>query len=156
VQIEDLIPLALRIGFVVILYYFLFRVVAAVRNDVRRGPATPETPRQVGPILEVLQPAGSSLQRGQLISVDASTTMGRESDNRVVIADDSVSGKHAVLQRDGKAWVLRDLGSTNGTRVNDRDLSGTIKLKSGDVIELGRVTLRFADGQKRTSGAGAR
>jgi pSer/pThr/pTyr-binding forkhead associated (FHA) protein len=156
VQIEDLVPFALRILFVAVLYYFLFRVVAAIRSDLRRGPQPAPEPGRAQPMLEVLQPAGSALHRGQLITVDSSTSLGRESDNHVVIADDSVSGKHAVLQRDGRAWVLRDLGSTNGTRVNNRDLSGSVKLKSGDVIELGRVSLRFADGQKRTSGAGSR
>jgi hypothetical protein len=156
VQIEDFIPLALRLAFVAVLYFFLARVVAAIWTDIRRGsvPRSPAAPRS--PVLEVVQPGASSYRPGQIIVIDSEMTFGREPDNHVVLTDDSVSARHARIARKGGAWLLQDLGSTNGTRVNRRELSGTVKLKSGDVIDLGRVTLRFEVEARRTSEAKGR
>src|SRR5207253_10703851 len=69
-------------------------------------------------------------------------TVGRAPDNTIHIDDPSVSGRHAELRAAGKAYQLRDLGSTNGTRVNG---SATIEiiLHSGDRIRFGAVDARF-------------
>src|SRR2546428_7745701 len=74
--------------------------------------------------------------------VEQLITVGRAPDNTVQIDDPSVSGRHAELRAVGKAYQLRDLGSTNGTRVNG---SATIEitLHSGDRIRFGAVDARF-------------
>lgn len=68
--------------------------------------------------------------------------IGRANTNDVVVADDSVSAKHAVLFRDpNDVWILRDLGSTNGTRLDDRDrIVAAARVTQGDVVHLGTVT----------------
>ncbi len=67
----------------------------------------------------------------------ASGTIGREANNEVVINDPEVSRKHARLTFQGGAWVIEDLGSTNGTFVNESRLSGPYSLRLGDVVGLG-------------------
>jgi pSer/pThr/pTyr-binding forkhead associated (FHA) protein len=59
-----------------------------------------------------------------------------------VLADPSVSAEHARLTRVGHAWVVTDLGSTNGTRVNEAQVSGKASLASGDVLAIGHVRLQ--------------
>jgi pSer/pThr/pTyr-binding forkhead associated (FHA) protein len=74
--------------------------------------------------------------------VEQVITVGRAPDNTINIDDPSVSGRHAELRAVGKAYQLRDLGSTNGTRVNG-SATGEITLHPGDRIRFGAVDARF-------------
>lgn len=73
-------------------------------------------------------------------------TVGRIEENMIEIADISVSSRHAQLAKDDGDYVLRDLGSTNGTRVNNRELpeGEDIKLGDGDSIIFGKVTVLYS------------
>lgn len=73
---------------------------------------------------------------------DESISFGREADNVLVIPDDSISSMHGVLLRRGDEWRVRDRGSTNGIRVNGRDVQESA-LKDGDDLELGMVLFKF-------------
>ena len=64
-------------------------------------------------------------------------TLGREAGNDIIINDPQVSRHHARLTLQGGAYVLEDLGSTNGTFVNGRRVAGQIALSAGDMIGLG-------------------
>jgi pSer/pThr/pTyr-binding forkhead associated (FHA) protein len=80
-------------------------------------------------------------------------TVGRSKDIDLVIdGDDSISAVHAELQRKGPAWCIDDLGSTNGTFVNEDRIVSKRVLHDGDVIRLGRTTLTLRDGGTRTDG----
>ena len=70
-------------------------------------------------------------------------TIGTVASNDVVVAEDGVSRVHAVLERFGDAWCVRDLGSRNGTFVNGGRVIGEHALHSGDEILLGRLRLVF-------------
>ena len=70
------------------------------------------------------------------------TTMGRHPGNLVRLVDREVSKDHCVIERVGQGWVLRDLGSSNGTFVNGRKIR-EMKLKQGDEITLGNSKLTF-------------
>jgi len=70
-------------------------------------------------------------------------TLGRASDNMIQIEDQSVSGRHAQLLRSGEAYRLKDLNSTNGTRVNGEAIA-EVTLRIGDRIWFGKVEARFA------------
>lgn len=70
--------------------------------------------------------------------------IGRDPANAIVINDPEVSRRHARLTLQGGRYVLEDLGSTNGTFVNGRRLTGPYVLKTGDVVSLGEtITLVF-------------
>jgi pSer/pThr/pTyr-binding forkhead associated (FHA) protein len=74
--------------------------------------------------------------------VEQVVTVGRAPDNTIHVDDPSVSGRHAELRRADKTYQLRDLGSTNGTRVNGTGAS-EITLHPGDWIRFGAVDARF-------------
>ncbi|GIH78697.1 DUF1707 and FHA domain-containing protein [Planobispora longispora] len=63
--------------------------------------------------------------------------VGRGSACDLVLADLTVSRVHAELRRDDEGWLLVDLGSLNGTRLNDWRLVGPAKVRPGDVISFG-------------------
>ena len=70
-------------------------------------------------------------------------TLGRASDNFIVIDDDTVSGHHAVIRFAAGMFQLTDTDSTNGTYVNGERISQSI-LKSGDIVRLGtEIELKF-------------
>ena len=68
-------------------------------------------------------------------------TVGTLESNDVVVAADGVSRVHAVFERFGDSWCVRDLGSRNGTFVNGDRIVGERALHSGDEIVLGRLRL---------------
>src|SRR5262249_837390 len=70
-------------------------------------------------------------------------TVGTLESNDVVVDAEGVSRVHAVLERVGHAWCVRDLGSRNGTFVNGGRIIGERALHSGDEIVLGRLRLLF-------------
>jgi pSer/pThr/pTyr-binding forkhead associated (FHA) protein len=74
--------------------------------------------------------------------VGAAVTIGRQSDNVVVIDNPAVSGHHARVVRDGDHYVLEDLASTNGTFVNEQ-ATARHTLAHGDAILIGKHTLVF-------------
>jgi pSer/pThr/pTyr-binding forkhead associated (FHA) protein len=69
-------------------------------------------------------------------------TVGRHSDADVVIPDDSVSHLHAALELAEAGFRLRDLGSTNGVKVNGSRVAAA-DLKHGDRLELGKAVFRY-------------
>src|ERR671915_386276 len=69
--------------------------------------------------------------------------LGRSRDADIVVDDPNVSRKHAEVRPSGGSWIVRDLGSTNGVKVNGRRIQGPQSLKRGDVIELGTARVTF-------------
>jgi FHA domain/Domain of unknown function (DUF1707) len=72
----------------------------------------------------------------------AHLTIGRSSSCHLVMADDTVSRRHAELFLDDGRWILRDLGSSNGTYLNGRRI-GEAEVRPGDVVHLGGARLRL-------------
>lgn len=67
-------------------------------------------------------------------------TIGRERDCDMTLADETVSRWHASLERAAGGWVLADLGSTNGTRLNGWRVSSPIPVRAGDMVSFGAST----------------
>ena len=86
-------------------------------------------------------------QAGQTAEVPPTgVTIGRENDNTVQLPMGGVSRYHAKIERNAAGgWQIRDLGSTNGTLVDDVPVNGLAVLSSGSVIAIGDQLLRFID-----------
>jgi FHA domain len=82
------------------------------------------------------------------LALPAATTaplvLGRARDCDCVIAEPSVSRYHAELRRQGERWLLRDLGSRNGTRVNGMRVLEEVEVRPGDRVSLGEARYRLA------------
>ena len=64
----------------------------------------------------------------------AGVGIGRETDNGIQLLGGRVSRYHARLEKQQDGWHLLDLGSTNGTKVNGKSISGSVHLQHGDVV----------------------
>jgi pSer/pThr/pTyr-binding forkhead associated (FHA) protein len=140
-DVLDLLILALRIALVAVLYAFLVLVMRAAARGLR-APST-AADAVAGLRLVVVDAGGSGLTPGHVIEVAHDAILGRATRVDVVVADSAVSSEHARLSRVGRAWLITDLGSTNGTRVNDRPIDGEHPLVHGDVLGLGSVRLKI-------------
>ncbi len=72
-------------------------------------------------------------------------TIGRSVECDVVIASKSVSREHTRLHREGRRWLVDDLGSTNGTYLNGERVINCMTLLDGDSLKVGDVTFVFHD-----------
>ena len=70
-------------------------------------------------------------------------TVGRSRQSDIMLDDANMSRTHAEVRPRGGSWVVSDLGSTNGSRLNGRRLEGTEVLKPGDELEFGTTRLTF-------------
>ena len=87
----------------------------------------------------------SGSRAGSAISLDDDeTTLGRATNNDVVLTDISVSRRHALLRRETFGYVLVDQDSGNGTRLNGRSIQAA-RLRNGDEITLGDAVVQFVD-----------
>lgn len=82
--------------------------------------------------------------KGKSFSIDRSPlTIGKASDNVLPVDVVGVSGHHCSITTEGDKFTLTDLGSTNGTRVNNKDVTAPTVLKPKDLIQVGTVEFLF-------------
>lgn len=70
------------------------------------------------------------------------TLIGRSVHSDIKLTDTGISREHATITWEGSVYVLEDLQSTNGTKVNDKRIR-SVELKSEDQIQIGRTVLTF-------------
>src|SRR4051812_43451007 len=81
------------------------------------------------------------------------TTLGRADENDIVLAGEAVSRKHLRITVAAGALSVEDLGSRNGSKLNNDPLNGTATLKAGDVLHIGEnaLTIRELAGRSKSS-----
>ena len=80
-------------------------------------------------------------------------TIGRRSDNTIILDNPTVSGNHCSLVQENDRFLLRDLNSTNGTRVNSREITES-HLKTKDLVQVGSVEFLFDEEATENAEAG--
>jgi len=105
---------------------------------------TPRLPTERAPACVVIIHGG---QLGRRIPLPArEITIGRDDENVVHVALDTISRRHARLFVKGGAHHIEDLGSTNGTFVNEEEIAGATPLRNGDLVRCGGAVFKFIDG----------
>jgi pSer/pThr/pTyr-binding forkhead associated (FHA) protein len=87
--------------------------------------------------------------RAGTASRTARVVIGRQPDSDFVIDERTVSRRHAALRRVENGWLLEDLGSTNGTRINGKRVMKRVRVTSGDLLGFGAATARFDPDERR-------
>ena len=86
---------------------------------------------------------GKSLGKEYDIAGKRRITVGRLTDNDIVIDDDAISKHHCFIVNDEQSYTIGDAGSSNGTYINDKKITSHKKLNDGDLITLGDTVLEF-------------
>lgn len=137
----------LQYAFLALLYLFVYRAIRAVVSDLRAVPAAPlaltprPAPSPVRPTeVVVIGEGGRRLARYPLTG---NLQVGRAEACQIRLDDAYVSSFHArIFSRDG-SWYVEDLGSTNGTWLNHRRITGPAELRAGDRLRVGKTTLEL-------------
>jgi adenylate cyclase len=82
----------------------------------------------------------------QVVELRAHNSLGRHPGNTIQLLDKIVSKEHCIIEKRGNCFVLRDLGSLNGTYINSERVNGEQQLHHNDEIALGTTRARFEDG----------
>jgi FHA domain-containing protein len=136
----ELLVLGLRLLFILAIYGFLFVVIREIHTDWKR--AQNSSPAALG--LVVARSESDGIPIGQTFVLDQHNIIGRLPAATIRLNDEHVSARHAEISRGSNgSWLLRDAGSTNGTRLNGQTISGQVQVRAGDLIGLGTVDLRL-------------
>jgi pSer/pThr/pTyr-binding forkhead associated (FHA) protein len=81
--------------------------------------------------------------KARTVRLKGSTQIGREAGCAVRLSDTYVSQVHARLYGENGAWFVEDLGSTNGTFLNDRKVTSAVEVHAGDVVKVGKTVLEL-------------
>jgi hypothetical protein len=141
-SVDDILLLG-RVAFVVALYLFLLALALLLRRELRARSLT-QGERAPGDLL-VMEPGETGLEAGERIPLLSTTSVGRDSANDIVLDDTFISSEHATVTWNGKGWVLSDSGSTNGTRLNGKDVRRPVAMKPGDVVEFGQIKFKMVE-----------
>ncbi len=150
---NDLEPLAvaLKFGFLAVLYLFLLWVTRMALRDLR-GTASPGFETGYHDVLGgeaeatdafLVVQEGGGLNKGDHFDLFGGISLGRSADADVRLDDRYASGFHARVFNRGGNYFVEDLNSTNGTLLNSQELHGEAELRPGDVIRIGDTELRF-------------
>ena len=152
------VSVGLKFGFLIVLYLFLMWVAWSAMRDLRRGRGGPvRTEEPAGYDATGMYPASSGLgdldadgfeprlmierapghETGSAYEIpNQGATLGR-GDVEIRLDDPFASAHHARISREGHVVVIEDLGSTNGTYLNEEQLNGPQPLHPGDRIRIG-------------------
>lgn len=138
----DWVLLLLRVLLAALLYAFLGALLVVLWRDLRRAAGG----RQVAPPkgrLVVVDAAETGLEPGLAFPLQEVTPLGRTPANAIPLPDPFVSTHHALLAWREARWWLEDLNSKNGTTLNGEPVTRPVVVSSGDLVGVGRVTLRL-------------
>jgi pSer/pThr/pTyr-binding forkhead associated (FHA) protein len=151
----------LRTVVLILLWGFVIAAVVAVRHDVfgtkpvkQRAPRPAKVPKPARPPkpkpvkARNVPPRRVVVVDGPLAGMSVAlsslpVTIGRADDSTIAINDDYVSSNHARLVPNGSAWLLEDLGSTNGTLLDAAKVTAPVEVHAGSQIRIGRTVLEL-------------
>jgi hypothetical protein len=153
--VSDIEPIAvaLKFGFIAVLYLFLLWVARAALRDLggSSAPAFEGTgfheavpaPEGTSTDAWLIVEAGGGLTKGERFDLFGGLSIGRSADADIRVEDKYASGIHARVFNRGGDYFVEDLNSTNGTLLNSEQLHGEAGLEDGDLIRIGDTEFRF-------------
>ena len=161
------VSVALKFGFLAVLYLFVLWVSRSARRDLRRGDPALGIERDVERLppsadatglYSASAPVGADVahrspqrvvarapghEEGMIYDVDGDLVLGRGDRAEIRLEDPFASSRHARIFQQGNAVVIEDLGSTNGTYLNEEVLQTPRPLHPGDRVRIGDSEFTF-------------
>lgn len=149
-MILNIISIILQYSLIALIYYFLFLVIKVIYQDLTRKNHNIHK-------LKSNEAELSYVNTAQLLVIDhqhinmplkkfilgENTSIGRGSNNDIVVDDQFVSHEHACISFYKNGHWLSDLNSTNHTYINGTAITDEVLLNGGDVIKIGAVTFKY-------------
>lgn len=149
-----------RLGFLVLLWLLVLGMVAVLRKDIygtvvtargagrsqaqagRRGRSKTEKAGGLAQPHNLLI-TGGPLTGTKIPLSGATISIGRAPSSTLVLEDPYTSSRHAIIEENNGDWIISDLGSTNGTFVDDERLVGPRRLLVGETVRIGQTTFQL-------------
>jgi len=129
-------PLQILVMVIAVLFFArVLRVASVASRPVDAGPRERRRKSKVLG-LEFIEPLDRA---GERVNVDSAVVIGRSGDCDLNIMDTYLSSRHARVSLDDGDLTIEDLGSTNGTYVNQELVNGRMFLERGDIVQVGGV-----------------
>jgi pSer/pThr/pTyr-binding forkhead associated (FHA) protein len=154
--VSDLSLLLVKIGYLVLLWVFVLTVAAVMRRDlfprrrIARTAAAVAAPAKAGKpgktprgAPRTLYVTSGALSGTTIPLTDQPITLGRASDNTIVLNDDYASNYHARLRPYEGRWLVEDLGSTNGTYLDKQKVTSPSVVPIGVPVKVGKTLLEL-------------
>jgi pSer/pThr/pTyr-binding forkhead associated (FHA) protein len=150
----DPISVALKFGFLAVLYLFLLVIARSAFKDLRRtvSPAPDATGFHAAPDFTgapaapegwLIAERGGGLESERRFDLIGGLSIGRSRESDVQIEDRYASSLHARVFSRGGRFFVEDMSSTNGTLLNGAELRGEAELIDGDTVQIGDTVFRF-------------
>lgn len=161
---SELTVTLLRLGYLVLLWAFVLSAIGVLRRDLygtrivsRKRPATAPAAAPGTPAAPAPAPRGRSRRsgptrlvvtegplRGTTLPLGASAVLiGRAPSCTLVLDDDYSSSRHARVFPEGDQWLVEDMGSTNGTFLDDQPVTDPVPVNPGAQIRIGQSVLEL-------------
>jgi hypothetical protein len=140
-----------RFGFLLLLWLFIFAAFRVVRADLfggRAGRVASVPPRAAAAKKRQKGPKTLVVTHGPLTGTkitlgDQPILIGRADDSTLVLTDDFASSRHARLTNRSGQWYVEDLGSTNGTYLDQQRVQGPLLVAPGQPIRIGQTAMEL-------------
>jgi len=146
----EIVSSLLKYIFITIIYLFIFAIIRMIYLDIHSMNAGRSSGNLNLPYLKLINRRDSlDMKVEESYVLEDGLTLGRAPGNGISVADPFLSGRHAMFTLQDGGYLLRDLGSTNGTQVNGDKLADMpVKLKDGDRIHLGQLDFLYVAGRE--------
>ncbi|NTW71069.1 MAG: FHA domain-containing protein [Eubacteriaceae bacterium] len=143
----ELISTILKYIFIVIIYYFIYGIIRLIYLDISTTSYTGKKISGKYPYLKLInQREKLKFKVDESYVLDGDKTIGRTPKNEIFIQDPFLSGEHAGIAIDHGICYIFDMGSKNGTFVNDEKISKKRhELTNGDAIHLGQLNFLYVE-----------
>jgi hypothetical protein len=144
----------LRIVFLILLYFFVYRAIRSAYVDIRSASPKPKASQgrpkgrasdgsragRPPKLVVIIDDKGTKLATHPL---DGQLQIGRADACQIQLSDTYASQFHARIYGQNGSWYVEDLGSTNGTYVNQRRITSPVEVRAGDRVRVGKTTLEL-------------
>lgn len=139
----NIISIAFRYLFILLIYLFMFGIIRMIYLDIkgiRRRSSMGST------YLKLINRRDElPFKVEESYSIPSSVSIGRSNKNDIIIKDPFISKNHAIIEKKHNEYYIEDLNSSNGTFVNNEQIFNPIRLQHGDTITIGQVSFIFVN-----------
>lgn len=146
VNLYTILSTVLKFVFVIIVLYFVYMIVKMIYLDIRSSTKTEAVANTYLKLINRTDRLQFPVRETYYIADN--TTIGRGESNNIIIKDRLLSKDHARIVHEDGRFFLDDLGSTNGTYVNEERVEHPTQLHDKDIIGLGELEFLFVNGEQ--------
>ena len=131
------ISLIMKYAIIAIIYLIIIFALRIMYKDIKGGGKKKTVIKKTMGLEVIERGENFNLRVGAVIPLNDELTIGRKADNLLILGDKYVSSQHARIYMKNTDYILQDLGSTNGTLMNNKRVKDKVVIKKGDEIKIG-------------------